>query len=136
MSGGEEHLGGRGPFPTTWNYVSSSKAAEAAEITRKFAVPATALGSLPRQSYGAAVFNRQSGGAVGGCEEVPGGKAGSAEPPSPGCCPAASQDYAFNGGSIAFCEEREVSPVAEQFSISSCVCFVWIIKRSAILQEA
>ena len=48
MSGREKHLGGRGPVPTrAWNYVSSSKAAEAAEVTGKCAVPATALGSLP-----------------------------------------------------------------------------------------
>lgn len=114
---------GGAQFQPRGNYVSSSKAAEAAEVTGKCAIPATALGSLPRQSCGAAVFHRQSGGAVGGREEMPGEKAGSAEPPSPGCCAAASQDYAFNGGGIAFCEEREVSPVAMK---SPCLCSVWM----------
>ena len=41
---------------------------------------------------------------------MPGEKAGSAEPLSPGYCPAAGQDCAFNGGSAAVCGEGEVSP--------------------------
>ena len=122
LRGGPGSPRGRGPVSTTWNYVSSSKAAEAAEATGKCALPATALGSLPRQSCGAAVFHRQSGGAAGGREEVPGGKAGGAEPLSPGCCPAAGQGYAFNGGSTAVCGEGEVSAIATKSSVVHMFC--------------
>ena len=122
-------MGGAYIVATTWNYVSSSKAAEAAEATGKCALPATALGSFPRHSSGATVFHRQSGGAAGGREEVPGEKAGSAEPLSPGYCPAAGQDCAFNGGSAAVCGEGEVSPILMKSSlVHISKCSVWMLR--------
>ena len=53
---------------------------------------------------------------------MPGGKAGGAEPLSPGCCPAAGQDYAFNGGSTAVCGEGEVSAIATKSSVVHMFC--------------